>query len=106
MRQSDQGEIYDWRDGWKTMIVSKLMNGCGTPLDLWTYPAGVTALLARWTEKLAGGPQKGTSDSPPPALARGMGVVSQQWMWNTEMVPTCDDLEVIQTVLVDGHRMW
>ena len=26
-------------------------------LDLWTDPAGVTALLARWTEKLAGGPQ-------------------------------------------------
>ena len=34
------------------------------PLDLWTDPAGVTALLARWTEKLAGGPQAGTSDSP------------------------------------------
>ena len=29
-----------------------------------TDPAGVTALLARWTEKLAGGPQAGTSDSP------------------------------------------
>ena len=27
-------------------------------------PAGVTALLARWMEKLAGGPQAGTSDSP------------------------------------------
>ena len=27
-----------------------------SPLDLWTDPAGVTALLARWTEKLAGGP--------------------------------------------------
>ena len=35
-----------------------------SPLDLWTDPAGVTALLARWTEKLAGGPQTGTSDSP------------------------------------------
>ena len=34
-----------------------------SPLDLWTYPAGVTALLARWTEKLAGGPQAGKSDS-------------------------------------------
>ena len=34
------------------------------PLDLWTDPDGVTALLARWTEKLAGGPQAGTSDSP------------------------------------------
>ena len=35
-----------------------------SPLDLWTDPAGVTALLGRWTEKLAGGPQAGTSDSP------------------------------------------
>ena len=35
-----------------------------SPLDLWTDPAGVIALLARWTEKLAGGPQAGTSDSP------------------------------------------
>ena len=35
-----------------------------SPLDLWTDPAGVTALLGRWTEKLAGGPQEGTSDSP------------------------------------------
>ena len=34
-----------------------------SPLDLWTDPAGVTALLARWTEKLTGGPQAGTSDS-------------------------------------------
>ena len=35
-----------------------------SPLDLWTDPARVTALLAKWTEKLAGGPQAGTSDSP------------------------------------------
>ena len=35
-----------------------------SPLDLWTDPTGVTALLARWTEKLAGGTQAGTSDSP------------------------------------------
>ena len=34
-----------------------------TPLDLWTNPAGATALLARWTENLAGGPQAGRSDS-------------------------------------------
>ena len=32
-------------------------------LDLWTDPAGVTALLARWTEKLAGGPQAERLDS-------------------------------------------
>ena len=35
-----------------------------SPLDLWTYPAGVTALLARWTESIAGGPQAGRSHSP------------------------------------------
>ena len=35
-----------------------------SPLDLWTAPTGVNALLARWTEKLAGGPQTGTMDSP------------------------------------------
>ena len=34
-----------------------------SPLDLCTVPAGVTALLARWTEELAGGPQEGTADS-------------------------------------------
>ena len=33
-------------------------------LDLWTDPAGVTALLDRWMEKLAGGPQARTSDFP------------------------------------------
>ena len=47
------------------------------PLDLWTDPAGVTALLARWTEKLDGGPPAGRSDSPPP-LARVIGVGRQQ----------------------------
>ena len=36
----------------------------------------MTVLLARWTEKLASGPQAGTSDSPP--LARVMGVGRQQ----------------------------
>ena len=41
-------------------------------LDLWTVPAEVTALLARWTEKLAGGPQAETSDSPPPT-SKGHG---------------------------------
>ena len=46
-----------------------------SPLDLWTDLAGGTALLARWTEKLAGGPQAGISDSP---LARVMGVGRQQ----------------------------
>ena len=35
-----------------------------SPLDLWTDPAGVMELLARWREKLAGGPKAGLSDSP------------------------------------------
>ena len=35
-----------------------------SPLDLWTDPAGVTELLARWKEKLASGPQAGRSVSP------------------------------------------
>ena len=35
-----------------------------SPLDLWTEPDGVTALLVRWMEKLAGVPQEGRSDSP------------------------------------------
>ena len=43
-----------------------------SPLDLWTDPVRVTALLARWTAKLAGGPQAGTSDPPPP-ISKGHG---------------------------------
>ena len=33
------------------------------PLDLWTYLPGVSALLAKWTEKLVGTPQAGSTDS-------------------------------------------
>ena len=55
-----------------------------SPLDLWTDPAGVIALLARWTEKLAGGPQAGTSDSTP--LARVMGVGRQQQQQDTSVI--------------------
>ena len=43
------------------------------PLDLLTDPAGVTGLLGRWTEKLAGEPQAGRSDSPPLARVKGVG---------------------------------
>ena len=43
-----------------------------SPFDLGKYPA----LLATWTEKLAGGPQAGRSDYPP--LARVMRVGRQQ----------------------------
>ena len=41
-------------------------NICTTlsPLDMWTDPARVTSLLARWKEKLAGGLQAGRSDFP------------------------------------------
>ena len=53
-------------------IHTSLLQQTLSPLDLWTDPAGVTALLARWTEKLAGGPQTGTSDSPPPT-SKGPG---------------------------------
>ena len=35
-----------------------------SPFDLWTPPAGVMELLARWRDKLAGGPKSGWSDSP------------------------------------------
>ena len=35
-----------------------------SPMDLWTDPARVTALLARWSENPAGGPQAGRSDTP------------------------------------------
>ena len=44
-----------------------------SPLDLLTDPNGVTALLARWTKKLAGGPQAGTSDSPTTSKGHGSG---------------------------------
>ena len=37
-----------------------------SPLELWTDPGRVMKLLARWMEKLAGGPKAGWSDSPPP----------------------------------------
>ena len=42
-----------------------------SPLDLWTDATGVTALLARWTEKLAGGPQAIRSDYPTSKGHRG-----------------------------------
>ena len=43
-----------------------------SPLNLWTDPAGVTALLARWTEKLAGGPQS-EHRTPPTNKGHGRG---------------------------------
>ena len=49
-----------------------------SPLDLRTDPAGVTALLARWTEKLAGRPQTVISDPPPP-LPMVMGIQQQPY---------------------------
>ena len=47
-----------------------------SPLELWIDQARVTALLARWTEKLASGPQAGRSRTP--LTTRVMGVGRQQ----------------------------
>ena len=47
-------------------------------LDLWTDLAGVTQLMARWTEKLAVEPQEGDGTPPPPPLARVKGVGRHQ----------------------------
>ena len=44
-----------------------------SPLDLWTGYTGVTAFLAIWWEKLAGGSQAGTSDPPPTIKGHGSG---------------------------------
>ena len=43
------------------------------PLDVWTDPYGVTALLPRWTEKMACGPQARRLDSPPPPTSKVHG---------------------------------
>ena len=43
------------------------------PLDLWTDPAGVMELLARWRDKLAGGPKAGWSGLPPQTRVKGVG---------------------------------
>ena len=53
-----------------------------SPLDLWTGPAGVTALLARWSEKPAGGPQAGTSDPPPTSKGHGSGQTTTTCPYN------------------------
>ena len=43
-------------------------------LDLWTDSAGVTPLLARWTEKLADGTQRENRTPPPPSpTSKGHG---------------------------------
>ena len=52
------------------------------PLGLWTNPARVTALLARWTEKPAGGPQVERSDSP---SLQG----SREWIDNNNILEPC-----------------
>ena len=44
-----------------------------SPRYFWTYPVGVRALLARWTDKLVGGPQAGRLDSPPSPTRKGHG---------------------------------
>ena len=74
-----------------------------SPLDLWTDPAGVTALLARWPEKLAGRPQAGTSDSPP--LVRVMGVCRQQQHRITTFHYRCNVVEVVSDYVYLGITM-
>ena len=44
-----------------------------SPLDLWIDHAGVTALLARWTEKLAGGHKREHRTPPPTSKGHGSG---------------------------------
>ena len=44
-----------------------------SPLDLWTDPAGVMELLARWKDMLAGGPKAGGSPPPPQTRVKGVG---------------------------------
>ena len=44
-----------------------------SPQDLWADPVGVTTLLTRWTEELAGGPQSETIGLPPRARVKGVG---------------------------------
>ena len=56
-----------------------------SPLNLWTNPARVTALLARWTENLPGGPQTARSDSPPPPIARVIEVAKQKQNRNSTL---------------------
>ena len=46
-----------------------------SPLDLWTDPIGVTALLARWTEKLASGLQA-KYQTPPTSKGHGSGLTT------------------------------
>ena len=62
----------------------------------------MTALLARWTEKLASGPQAGTSDSPP--LARVMGVGRQQHYYDDDSDTLIMDLSDICDKLDDSEE--
>ena len=66
----------------------------------------MTALLARWTEKLAGGLQAGTSDSPPTSKSRGSRwtttktIIVSKMMFECGVLAwyqcECDNFEVIQ----------
>ena len=40
-------------------LLMLLEDARGEYMDLWTYPAGVRELLARWRDKLACGPEAG-----------------------------------------------
>ena len=64
-----------------------------SPLDLWTDPTGVIKLLARWRDKMTGGPKTGWSDPPPPTQTRVTGVGRQQqhvsFVIDSILVSTC-----------------
>ena len=70
-----------------------------SPLDLWSDSDGVTELLDRWTEKLAGEPEAGISDSPPP-LARVIGWVDNNTMYITKILQKIYIIELVQTIHV------
>ena len=59
-----------------------------SPLDLWTDPTEMSALLARWTEMLADGPQTGRSD-PHMQLSLGRQQHELRAMWNAVMKYHC-----------------
>ena len=69
-----------------------------SPLDVWTDPAGVTVLLTRWMEKLAGEPQLRSSDSPSPlAMDKGMG----RQQPGIRIMSICRSPENISTVFIN-----
>ena len=74
-----------------------------SPLDLWSDPARVTALLARWTEKLAGGPQAGTSDSP---ISKGYCCLPSETYGRNGVTPIFITFHRIASSTTGGWSRW